>query len=583
MEKLFSRIRNIKFPKKEEINGALVSFSKKEWAIFSGLLFVLIFSTILMLENINKSMMVEAPLHGGFLSIGIVGSPRFVNPIIPSSLTDQDMVSLIYSGLMRKNKDGSLSPDLAEKFETSEDGLTYTFTLRDDIYFHDKEPITVDDVIFTITKAKDPALKSIRKTDWDGVSTRKIDDKTIEFILRQPLAYFLEKTTIGIMPEHIWKDSPIELNTANISPIGSGPYMIKSISKESSGVVNSYELVSFKKFVLGKPFIKDLSIHFYQNEDEQITALENGEVDQISSITPINADILKERNFQIGSSVLPRIFGLFFNQNQNQLFTDKVVTRAIEKAIDKEKIIREVLLGYGVAIDKPIPENIIPAQNTNKEIKSREEIIKEVEENLSKNGWKKNEEGFLEKTITDKNKKKSTIPLQFSISTGNVPDFIKTAEMIRQDLTKIGMNVDVKTFELGNLNQSVIAPRKYDALLFGQIINSESNLYAFWHSSQRKDPGSNISLYTNAKVDKILEESFTTLKREDRIKKFTQFEEEIKKDMPAVFLYSPDFIYTIPEKLKGFAIENIISPSDRFSDVYLWYTETENIWKIFAK
>ena len=583
MEKLFSRIRNIKFPKKEEINGALVSFSKKEWAIFSGLLFVLIFSTILMLENINKSLMVEAPLHGGFLSIGIVGSPRFVNPIIPSSLTDQDMVSLIYSGLMRKNKDGSLSPDLAEKFETSKDGLTYTFTLRDDIYFHDKEPITVDDVIFTITKAKDPALKSIRKTDWDGVSVRKINDKTIEFVLRQPLAYFLEKTTIGIMPEHIWKDSPIELNTANISPIGSGPYMIKSVSKESSGVVNSYELVSFKKFVLGKPFIKDLSIHFYQNEDEQIAALENGEVDQISSITPINADILKERNFQIESSVLPRIFGLFFNQNQNQLFTDKVVTRAIEKAIDKEKIIREVLLGYGVAIDKPIPENIIPAQKTDEEIKTREEIIKEVEENLSKNGWKKNEEGFLEKTITDKNKKKSTIPLQFSISTGNVPDFIKTAEMIRQDLTKIGMKVDVKTFELGNLNQGVIGPRKYDALLFGQIINSESNLYAFWHSSQRKDPGSNISLYTNAKVDKILEESFTTLNKEDRIKKFIQFEEEIKKDMPAVFLYSPDFIYTVPKKLKGFAIENIISPSDRFSDVYLWYTETENIWKIFAK
>jgi peptide/nickel transport system substrate-binding protein len=358
--------------------------------------------------------------------------------------------------------------------------------------------------------------------------------------------------------------------------------MVKNVIKESSGIINSYELESFKKFTLGEPYIKKMNLRFYPNEEALINALENNEVDQISSITPLNADILKERNYQIESLVLPRVFGLFFNQNQNQLFTNKVITRAIDQAIDKDKIVREVLLGYGVAIDDPIPPNMIAYQKlASGNNSSREEILQKVQASLEKDGWSKGPDGFLQKTTTDKNKKKTTTPLEFSISTGNTGDLAKTAELIRQDLQKIGIKVDIKTFEVGNLNQSVIRPRKYDALLFGQIINHESDLSAFWHSSQRKDPGLNVAMYTNAKVDKILEDALVTTSEQDRIKKYAQFEDEIKKDMPAVFLYSPNFIYVMPSNIKGLSINHLISPKDRFTNVYLWYTETENIWKIF--
>jgi peptide/nickel transport system substrate-binding protein len=361
--------------------------------------------------------------------------------------------------------------------------------------------------------------------------------------------------------------------------------MVKNVIKETSGVINSYELEPFKQFVLGKPYIGTMNLNFYPNEDELVKALENGEVDEISSITPLNADILKERNHEIGSSVLPRVFGLFFNQNQNQIFTDKIVTRAIDQAIDKDRIIREVLFGYGVAIDNPIPPNMISYQKLEVDSDiSREEVLRNVMNNLAKAGWTKGEDGFLVKTTTDKKKKKTTTtPLKFSISTGNTWELTKTADLIKQDLEKIGIKVDVKTFEVGNLNQSVIRPRKYDALLFGQIINHESDLFAFWHSSQRKDPGLNVAMYTNAKVDKILEDAFVTIDEQARIKKYAQFEDEIKKDMPAVFLYSPNFIYVVSNKIKGLSINHIISPEDRFSNVYSWYTETEDVWKIFAK
>ncbi len=592
-------MRKFKLPLRSQINSAFYSFSKKERAIFLGLVVVLIISTLGILESINKHFMVSVPAYGGTISEGIIGTPRFVNPVLAFSDADQDLVSLVYSGLMRKTADGSLILDLAEKYEMSSDGLNYTFTLKNNIYFHDGKPVTADDIIFTVNKVKDAVIKSPRKGNWEGVSVVKIDERTVKFILKQPYASFLESTTLGVMPAYLWNNSPIELNANNTNPVGSGPYMIYSVNKQTSGVIDSYELTAFNKFALGRPYIQNLNLSFYSNEDDLVKALQNKEVDQISSITPINADILKEQGFRVESTALPRVFGLFFNQNVNQLFVDKTVINAIDQAIDKDKIVREVLVGYGVAIDDPIPPSIIEYQKINeKNTLSREKIVQNVKDSLAKAGWQKNADGILEKTTTasSKSSKKSTkskvvtpkgktttTTLEFSISTSNAPELSKAAGLIKQDLEAVGMKVNIKTFEVGNLNQDVIRPRKYDALLFGEIINNESDLFAFWHSSQRKDPGLNVSMYTNANVDKILESAFVTIDKEARIKKYAQFEDEIKKDMPAVFLYTPQFIYVVSNDLNGTLMNHITSPSNRFLDVYSWYTEKDDVWKIFAK
>ncbi len=580
-------MRNLKLPSKSQINLAFSSFSKKERTIFVVLLTVLLLSTISILQSINKYFMVQVPLRGGYISLGIVGVPRFINPILASSLTDQDMVSLTYSGLMRKNINGALILDLAEKYEKSENGLTYTFTLKNNLYFQDGKPVTSDDVVFTINKVKDSIIKSPYKVNWDGVNVEKIDEKTVKFILKQPYASFLENATLGIMPMHLWDNSPMELNDANTNPIGSGPYIVNSIGKQSSGIIDYYKLVPFKKFILGEPYIENIDLRFYQNEDSLIKALNNKEVEGVGSIAPANAKILKEKNYQVESLVLPRVFGLFFNQNQNQLFIDKTIIKSIDQTIDKDRIVSEVLLGYGIAIDSPIPLNIMRNYKSGKGANqknnaARQDLLKKVRNDLSKDGWKTGPDGFLEKTTTEK-KKKVTKKLEFSISTSNAEELAKTAELIKQDLADIGIKVEIKTFEAGNLNQDVIRPRKYDALLFGEIINHESDLFAFWHSSQRKDPGLNVAMYTSAKVDKILEEAPVTIDEESRMKKYLQFEEEIKKDMPAIFLYSPDFIYVASRNLKQSEVSRIISPSDRYLNAYSWYIQTENVWKIFIK
>ncbi len=572
----------LKLPRKSEINGAISSFSQKERSIFTVLLIVLSITTLLIVQSVNKYFMVKVPKLGGYTSEGILGTPRFINPVLAFSDADKDMVALVYSGLMRKDGEGALIPDLADRYEVSEDNLTYTFTLKKDITFHDGKKLTADDIVFTITQVKDSILKSPEKSKWDGIFVEKIDDRTIAFKLAQPHANFLENTTIGILPLHIWQNSPLELNPANTAPVGTGPFLVNAVEKGESGIIKSYELVGFEDFILGKPYLKRISIFFYPNERELTEALKGGKVNQISSIDPKSAKELSS-DHRIESTALPRVFGLFFNHNENQIFLNKTVVRAINEAIDKDRIITEVLSGYGVAIDEPIPPSISSYESfSKKNTVEREAIIAKVEADLAKDGWKKNSAGVLEKSTTQ-NKKTTTVPLQFSISTGNAPELAKSAEIIKEDLEKLGMVVEVKTFEIGNLNQSVIKPRDYDALLFGQIINNESDLYAFWHSSQRKDPGLNVAIYTNAKVDKILEDAFTTVDEEIRDKKYAEFQAEIKKDVPAVFLYSPNFIYVVSKELKGLQIKNLITPSDRFANAHLWYTETDNVWQIFAK
>ncbi len=596
MENLYNRIRGFKFgsklPEKSKINAALSSFSHRERVVFSVLVLVLMLSTVLILNTINRYFMVTVPNYGGTISEGIVGNPRFVNPVLANNVADQDLVTLIYSGLMRKGSDGNLIPDLAAEYTISNDGLKYTFVLKDNISFHDGKPVTIDDILFTVDTVKDGVIKSPQKANWDGVTATKIDEKTIEFNLKQPRALFLENTTLGIMPSYLWSNTPIELNSLNTEPIGSGPYMIKNVNKQSSGGVASYELTSFKKFALGRPYINNINLHFYTNEENLISALENGDIDQISSITPTNAEILKNKGYKIESAVLPRVFGLFFNSNINKIFLDKTIVKAINDSIDKDRIIKEVLAGYGVTTDGPIPPSMVEYQEINSgEETSREEVLQKVRDSLTKAGWTKNEAGFLEKVTQEKTTqgkktvlgKKTTTPLEFVISTGNAGELAKTAEIIKENLAEVGIKVEIQTFDINSLNQDIIRPREYSALLFGQIINNESDLFAFWHSSQRKDPGLNIALYANASVDKILEDAFLATNEEARTKKYIQFENEIRKDMPAVFLYSPNFVYLVSKNLNGLSMDHIVFPSNRFLNSYLWYTEKHGVWRIFVK
>jgi peptide/nickel transport system substrate-binding protein len=561
-------------PFEARIMRVIHSFSLTEKVIFiffSSLFFI---SGIILLWQVNSLFLVEVPNKGGSLTEGVIGSPRFVNPLLALSDTDRDLSTLIYSGLLKATADGSLVPDLAESYTVSPNGLVYTFTLKQDIYFHDGTKVTADDVVFTIQTAQDPNIKSPRKKNWDGVTIAKIDDKTVTFTLKQAYAPIIQNMTLGILPKHIWKNASADefpFSQYNTQPIGSGPYMVDSIAYGDSGLPSEYTLQAYEKYALGEPFITNIVIKSYQNEKNILSAYENGDIESIHSISPVTITKLKSEDNTIIATPLPRVFGVFFNQSNAPLFLDKEVRQALALATNKQEIIDTVLAGFGHTIDEPIPLLKQTGDVFN------EENISKAESILTKNGWARSENGIMVK-----NDKKEAKILSFSISTSDVPELKTAAEILQKQWQKIGAQVEVKIFESGDLNQNVIRPRKYDALLFGEIIGREKDLYPFWHSSQRTDPGLNIALYTNIKADKMLESLRTTTDSATQDKLYQSFNQEIKNDVPAVFIYSPSFLYLVPEKVHNVTIGQLTVPAERFNNIETWYIETNKVWKMFA-
>ncbi len=555
------------------------SFSITEKTIF--FLFVAIFvgSGLSLLYQVNKLFQVEVPDYGGTLTEGVIGAPRFVNPLLASSDIDKDLSTLIYSGLLKLNSSGELVPDLAQDFHISEDGLTYTFVLKDNATFHDGVKITADDVVFTVEKAQDLNLKSPREANWVGVKVEKINDKTISFTLKQAFSPFIQNMTLGILPKHIWKNASIEefpFSEYNTKPVGSGPYKIASINYSGSGLPSEYHLIAFNKYISGKPYITNLVIKSFQNEKGLTDAYKNGDIESLHGISPKELPALTVSKDDIILSPLPRVFGVFFNQNVAPVFVNKEVRQALEVATDKNLIVQDILSGYGQPIDGAVPLNTIATSNS--ATTTSVEKIAAAKAILTKAGWKINSTGIFEKKD-----KKSTITLDFSISTGDAPELKETAYLLQKQWQQIGALVTVKIFEIGDLNQNVIRTRKYDSLLFGEIIGRDSDLYPFWHSSERNTPGLNIAMYTNLKVDKILENIRKTTDESQQAAYLSSFNKEIANDIPAVFTYSPYFIYIVPNKVHNVKLGSLTSASERFSDVSKWYIETNNVWKIFAK
>lgn len=602
MHKLILFIKEFHIYKKKELTDAVASFSRKQFLIFTTIFTIAVISLVIILGRINSMFLVDVPVSGGTVTEGIIGAPTLVNPVIALSDADKDLTSLVYSGLMRKTSEGKFIPDLAESFTMSPDGTSYTFIIRKDAKFQNGKNVTADDVIFTIEKIKDPLIKSPRKLGWDGVSVSKTDDHTVVFTLAQPYISFIDNTTIGILSSVLWRSvdsDSFNLSTLNIKAVGSGPYKIISVKKNADGISEEYKLERFNDFTLSKPRIKYLNIVSYSSEKDLIKALLNHSIDQAGGISSENIDSIKKGSFSIHTAALPRIFGIFFNINNNKIFADPAVVSALNKVIDRQNIVNQVLGGYGSVVYSPIPEKII-SNTSNDEYNST--TIDEASQILDKAGWIVGADGIRTKggadttktvtkkvngkTVTQKVTVKSTTPilrLSFSLTTGDTPELKQTTLLIKEQLQKIGVEVDVsKVYETGQLNQ-LIRARSYEALFFGQIVNHESDLYSFWHSSQRTDPGLNIAMYNNKKVDTILESIQKTLKSEDRIGKYEDLAKEFNINIPAVLIYSPEYLYITSPRLNNFSLLNITIPSDRLSSVYTWSTDTDKMWKIFTK
>ena len=583
MKEKIKQILNKKWvlPGDGAISNNLQSLSIAEKIFFYVLIAIFAISGLFILKQANDKLMVDVPANGGFLKEGIIGSPRFVNPVLAVSDVDKDLTELVYSGLLKVDQNGNLKTDLAKNYTVSNDGLQYLFTLRDDIYFQDGTKVTADDVEFTVKTIQDSLIKSPKRPNFYDIKVEKIADNQIKFTLKTPYSPFLENLTVGILPKHLWNNldaDQFSLSQYNVEPIGSGPYKVskmQTLQKNMLLVPTYYELTPFNKYALGKPFVDKLIINFYRDEKTLIEAYNKGDIEAINSISPDQmVNIKKQANTTIEVTPLPRVFAVFFNQNNSEALSFREVRQALNMTVDRKKILDEVLDGYGQPLFGPIPKGLIAGD----EEASIGVDFDTASSTLTKAGWQKNTTtGIWEKKVN----KKKTVQLALSIATLNSPDLVKASEIIKAGWQKLGAKVDVQQFELGDLQQNIIRPRKFGALLYGEAVGRDMDFFAFWHSSQRNDPGINVAMYANSKVDKLLEEARKTLDPKTRTNDYISFETEISKDVPAVFLYSPEFIYITPGKIKNNSLSLVTLPFERFLNINSWYIETNKIWKIF--
>ncbi|MDP3875306.1 MAG: peptide ABC transporter substrate-binding protein [bacterium] len=574
-------LRRFSMPKERSVRGILRSFTIAEKAVFYFFVSVFLLSGVILLWKVNNAYLILVPTRGGTLTEGVVGNPRFINPALAISEADKNLTAILYSGLVRITPKGKVENDLAEEVTISDNRLIYTVRIHKEARFHDGLPVSADDVIFTIQKITNPSIKSPKKGNWEGITVEKIDERTVSFILKQPYSPFIYNLAIGILPKHIWKnvsDDEFSFSQFNTLPIGSGPYQVEKVERNSGGIPNLYRLVPFEDTANKTPFIKNLIFRFYPSEIALIEAYNKREVESISGVSPEKILELKTDSSRIISSPLPRVFAVFFNQNQSKVLFNREVRQALDLASPKEEIIEKILGGYATAIAGPMPAGIYPWTSAKKSKLTPDERLEAAKALLTKAGWQVNQEtGVLEKKSIS-----GTMALSFSISTGDAPELRRVASELVAAWQKLGAKIDVLVFETGDLNQNVIRPRNFDALLFGEVVGRDRDLYPFWHSSQRIDPGLNIALYANSRADKHLDNARSADDPEVIEESYKAFAKELEADVPAVFLYTPSFLYVVPEKIEAIDLDSLIVSQDRFLSITDWYIETDKVWKIFV-
>ena len=543
--------------------------SKKEKFVLYSAIFVFLVSLLGWAISFYLRSTVSVPAYGGEYVEGFLGKPLYINPILAqTNEIDTALSSLIFSSLLKYDNEANITKDLAEDYSISEDGKTYSFKIRQDAKWHDGTPLTAKDVLFTANLIKDSSYKSSLRGNLQNTQVSLDGDYGIKFVLEEPQAPFINVLTFGILPMHIFEEIPADnflLNDFNLKPIGSGPYAFSDFQTDEDGDIAAYNLIDNENYYGQKPYFEKIVFNFYPDEDALINAYQKKEINAfgITSYEKIN-QFKEKKDSQIFQISTPRYFGVFFNQTKSIPLSDENVRKALNYATNKKEIIKNVFYGYANETHSPIL-NIFGDFSSRLEapVFNKEEAEKILEEA----NWKKTEDGF---------RKKDDVLLEINMLTTLWPELDRTAEILKGQWESIGVKVNLTKLNIAELQQNFIRPREYEAILFGQeYFGNDPDPFKFWHSSNKKDPGNNISLFEDGEVDKLLEEARKTTNREERQKKYEEFEKKIASQYPAVFLFSPNYVLIANNKIKGIEITATVNPAFHLNQIENWYKNTK--------
>lgn len=481
-----------------------------------------------------------APGPGDALVTGSIGEPVNLMPLFASDSASAEISRLIFNGLVKYDKDLKLTGDLAERWEVRDGGLTIIFHLRKDVLWQDGAPFTADDVAFTFAKLTDPTLPTPYGGDFQTVkSLRVVDPHTVAVEYKEPFSPGLASWSMGILPEHLLKNTDLLKTDFSRHPVGTGPYRFR---KWVSG--ERLELVAFKKYFEGAPLVERVVYRIIPDQATLFLELQTENVD-MTGLTPLQYRRQTESPFFKSNYLKFRYasFGYtYLGYNlQNPLFSDKRVRKALGLAIPKEKIIDVTLLGLGRVSTGPFLPGSWACDDAIKPTSYDPAAAKAM---LASAGWTDtNRDGVL-----DKDGRR----FSFTVLTNQGNDQRKMAcEIIQKSLADIGVEMKIQVVEWGTFLKGYIDKKRFDAVLLAWQLSRDPDIYDLFHSSKTEPGQFNFVSYKNAEADRLLERGRALFDETERAEVYHELHRLLSDDEPYTFLYVPDALPIVHRRFHG--------------------------------
>lgn len=542
------------------------------WQILVVLVTLLLVGILLLTQEPGSGpqVLIPQPVTGGVYSEALIGSISRLNPLLDmNNQPDRELDRLIFSSLIRFDAHGLPQPDLADSWGATQDGTIYNISIRSNAYWHDKQPVTSDDVIFTINLIKDPSslFPQDVKELWSKIEIKRIDDKTLQMILPEPFAPFLDYLSFGILPQHVLGSIPADQlanSEFNLAPIGSGPYRFdKLIIKEQ---IAGVELVAFDDYYNGKPYIERAVFTLYPDTSSALKAYRRGDVLAVSQISlDVMNQALAEPGLSTYSGRLPELSMVMFNLNNPEVpfLQDAKLRRALLMGINRQKIIDRFLLGQGILARGPI------FPNTWAYYDGLENVIYDPEGAAI---LLRNSEYTVPAGGNNIRVSKDGKSLQFKLIHPDDGLHSAVALMIQENWLQIGVKIELEALPYEKLVNERLAKRDYDAALVDMNLSRtpDPDPYPFWHQSEATG-GQNYSQWDNRVASEYLEQARTTADFNVRARLYRNFQVIFAKDLPALPLYYPVYSYAVDQQVLGVQVPPLFDTSDRFLTFPQWY------------
>ena len=558
--------------KSPELGLSMNLIKKLRWQILIIVLALAVIAVVLWGQQ-AEPVLVEAPepTGGGVYAEGIVGSLMRLNPLLAVfNPPDQSPTKLLFNGLIHFDSTGLPQPDLSNSWGISRNGEVYNFSLRQDATWHDGQPVTSEDVIFTVSLLQDPEFPvpdDIRQF-WGEIEVEALDEITLQFRLPEAFAPFLDYLDFGILPAHLLANmSAAEIVDApfNLQPVGTGPFRFEQLiisDNQITGVV----LRRNKEFYGKGAFLDQVEFKYYQDSLMVWEAYTTGEIQGIDQITlEILPDALNDPGLNLYTSRLPQMALIFVNMDNPEVpfFQELELRRALLHGINRQYLVDQINEGQAIIADGPI----FPKTWAFYEDISRYEFDPELAVKLLReNGFTYPGEGGTVRVSEDGEK------LDFELIYPDDEHHTLIANAIQENWIALGFDVKLSALPYDELINDRLADRDYQAALVDLNLTSmpDPDPYPFWHQTQTST-GQNYSMWNDRQASEYLEQARIILDTIERQRLYRNFQVRFFDQLPALTLYYPVYTYGISSEVKGVRIGPIFEASDRLDTITNWY------------